>query len=102
MITKGNSLRPAFLLGAAGQQTNGERGPYLKQDRLCLTSRTQNVTWDAGSFPTQVAASLLFPYLIKEYLADVGGEMAQGSKRFAEDLQEAVLHHKQCLLLCCL
>lgn len=41
-------------------------------------------------------------YLIKEDLADIRGEMAQGSKRFAEDFQEAVLHCEQCFLLCCL
>lgn len=52
--------------------------------------------------PLQKAASLLFLYLIKEDLADIRGEMAQGSKRFAEDFQEAVLHCKQCFLLCCL
>lgn len=50
----------------------------------------------------QKAASLLFLYLIKEDLADIRGEMAQGGKRFAEDFQEAVLHCKQCFLLCCL
>lgn len=66
------------------------------------STQTQNITWHAGNRPRQGAASLLFLYLIKEDLTDIRGEMAQGSKSFAEDFQEAVLDRKQRFLFRCL